>query len=200
MFRKFILGAVGALSIAGAAAAADMPVKAAPVFNWTGFYVGVHGGYADGDATLTGIGVFGIDGGFGGAQIGYNWQFNRNWVFGIEADISGGDINGAVSAVVTTGVDVMGTVRARLGAAFNNVLVYGTGGIAWARGDVSAGGVSVNNTHFGYAVGAGIEWAFSRNWSAKIEYLYVDLDQETYVATPVGFDFSSIKFGVNYRF
>ena len=186
--KKFaVLGAVvAALAFAAPANAADVPVRGpiykaapAPVFNWTGFYIGAHVGYGWGDS-----GVGDVDGFLGGLQLGYNWQFNRNWVFGIEVDISGTDIN---SVVGPSHIDYLGTARARLGYAWDRTMLYGTGGLAYARG-ATAG---VHDSDTGYALGAGLEWAFAPNWSAKVEYMYYDVN---------ALEVSTIKFGVNYRF
>lgn len=186
--KKFLLSgvAIAALFAAAPASAADMPVRApqykaaplAPVFNWTGFYVGGHVGYGWADS-----GVGDVDGFLGGLQLGYNWQFSRNWVFGLETDISGTDMNNATPAHI----DYLGTVRARLGYTWDRVMIYGTGGLAYARGAVAG----VHDSDTGWAAGAGIEWAFAPNWSAKVEYVYADID---------AFEASTVKFGVNYRF
>ena len=123
---------------------------------------------------------------FGGAQLGYNWQAAGSpWVFGLEADVSFGDIDG--TATFTTGVesfktntDTLGTVRARLGYAVDRALWYVTGGLAWANHEMTLtapafGTVTSSNTHLGWAIGGGLEWAFADAWTAKIEYLYVGL-------------------------
>jgi outer membrane immunogenic protein len=186
--KKILLSgvAIAALFAAAPASAADMPVRApqykaapiAPVFNWTGFYFGGHVGYGWADS-----GVGDLDGFIGGLQLGYNWQFSRNWVFGLEADIAGTDMNNAIPAHV----DYIGTVRGRLGYTWDRVMVYGTGGLAYAKASVAG----IHDTETGYALGAGIEWAFAPNWSAKVEYMYHDID---------AFEASTVKFGVNYRF
>jgi outer membrane immunogenic protein len=197
MRKIAILGAaLAALIFTLPASAADAPIKgpyykAEPVFNWTGFYVGGHVGYGWGEASVPAAGVtFDIDGFLGGAQLGYNWQFNRNWVFGIETDISASDIG-----VGGFNVDWFGTTRLRLGYTWDRVLLYATGGLSY-------GGTNATSGHVGWAAGAGLEWAFAPRWSAKVEYLFVDLGDEIlplFVA-PVSVDFSTIRFGVNYRF
>jgi outer membrane immunogenic protein len=187
MKKLAVLGAVfAALTFAAPAQAADMPIKGpiykaapAPAFNWTGFYFGGHLGYGWGDS-----GVGDVDGFFGGVQAGYNWQFNRNWVFGIEADISGTDIN---TVVGPSHIDYIGTARVRLGYTWDRVMFYGTGGLSFARG--ATAGVHTSDT--GWALGTGLEWAFAHRWSAKVEYMYYDIN---------AFEISTVKFGVNYRF
>jgi outer membrane immunogenic protein len=209
MIRKLLLSAVGALALLGTANAADMPVKRpvykavpAPVFNWTGFYIGGHIGYGWGSADIDG---FPADpaGIFGGAQIGYNWQApGSRWVFGIEADISASDINDTIVGPTTTTLDYFGTVRARLGYAQDRALFYITGGFAYGSNSVTAVVGTADEFHTGWAAGAGLEWAFSQRWSAKVEYLYVDLGREFYnigAGGIVSLDFHTVKFGVNYR-
>jgi outer membrane immunogenic protein len=209
MIRKLLLSAVGALSLLSAANAADMPVNRpvykavpAPVFNWTGFYVGAHIGYGWGDALIDGFAAepAGI---FGGAQIGYNWQAHGSrWVFGIEADISASDINDTIVGPTTTTLDYFGTVRARLGYAQDRALFYITGGFAYGSNSVTALLGTDDQFHTGWTVGAGLEWAFAQRWSAKVEYLYVDLGSELYnigAGGIVSLDFHTVKFGVNYR-
>jgi outer membrane immunogenic protein len=201
--------------------AADLPrgqmvTKApviAPVFNWTGFYLGVYGGYA------WGAGDFSGDGGMAGGTIGYNWQAPGSmWVLGIEAD--GGWANFGDSATATFGAATFSasseaqattTVRGRLGAAVDRTLFYVTGGAAWVRNEITLGvavpglgvaSASDRQTHFGYAVGGGIEHAILPNWSAKVEYLYLGLGNKTYFGAfnSGDIDVHTIKFGLNYRF
>jgi outer membrane immunogenic protein len=133
----------------------------------------------------------------GGGQIGYNWQFN-SFVFGLEADADWVGANNVTRSVtgfsVINSADVMtnqsqqtflATVRPRLGVAFDHALLYGTGGLAIGTlktndsfgsfGNTSIAGISTSTTRTGWTAGAGLEWAFNRNWSAKVEYLHVDL-------------------------
>lgn len=207
MMKSIFAAAAVALAVPSLASAADlrMPVKApaivvAETFNWTGFYIGAHGGYGWGgprDFNLS------YDGGFGGGQIGYNWHMSPNWVFGIEADISGGSISGTLAGGgASTRIDYFGTVRGRLGYAVNNALIYGTGGFAYANNEVTIGGSSAR-LHTGWTAGGGVEWGITQNWSAKVEYLYARFGSENYFGG--GFasgpaDLHTVKFGVNYRF
>jgi outer membrane immunogenic protein len=200
--------ALAALAIAAPASAADVPArgpvyKAAPgpLFNWTGFYVGGHGGYGWGDAeNLKPAGWF------GGGQIGYNWQYAPNWVFGLEADISGSDIsdtNVAGAPLVNSKTNYFGTARGRLGYTVDRVMVYGTGGLAWAHNRANDGAFLDDQTHVGWAAGAGVEYAFAPNWSTKLEWLYADYGNKTYALTaPTRVDLTdnSLKLGLNYRF
>src|SRR5690349_8999500 len=187
--KKFLLtgAALAVLAVATPALAADMAARgpvykapaAAPLFNWTGFYAGAHVGYGWGDAS-----GLSTDGWFGGGQIGVNYQFAPNWVWGVEADISGGEIDGGNAAASRFKNDVFGTARLRLGYTVDRVMFYGTGGLAWADSKATLVGVSDSQTNFGWALGAGIEYAFAPNWTAKIEYMHADYGSDRYNIAP----------------
>ena len=161
----------------------------------------------------------------GGAQFGYNWQIG-SLVTGLEADIQGSNIKGSARATpinAATGLpdtfgslilseaklSWFGTVRGRLGVTVTpDLLLYGTGGLAYGHVDASANWLqsideqapaSVSKTKVGWTAGAGAEWMFARNWSAKLEYLYVDLGSESAIgdSTPV---IPPFKVGYNWRF
>jgi outer membrane immunogenic protein len=200
--------ALAALANAAPASAADMPTrgpvyKAAPValFNWTGFYVGANAGYGWADADN-----LAPAGWFGGGQVGYNWQYAPNWVLGVEADLSGSNINGtnvAGAPLVNSKVNYFGTARGRLGYTVDRVMVYGTGGLAWAHNRANDGLVQDDQTQVGWTAGAGIEYAFAPNWSTKIEWLYADYGNKNYaltVPTRVDLTDNTVKLGLNYRF
>jgi outer membrane immunogenic protein len=167
---------------------------------------------------------FDSKGWFGGGQIGYNWRplgaggykdgpAYGNFVFGVEADIQGADITGsgtvsgnAGSAVARTSLDWFGTVRGRLGYAFDNVLLYGTGGLAFGGvQDKLTTAVTADVTRTGFAAGGGVEYAFNPAWSAKVEYLYFDLGDVTLkngngLATAVfEHEYNTVRAGVNYH-
>jgi outer membrane immunogenic protein len=223
MFRKTVLAA-GAASAAlcGAAAAADIsaPVRApaavytspAPVWSWEGFYVGVHGGYASGDAdVLAGVGGDGSGspkGGFGGVQIGYNYLFASNWLLGAQFDASFGDVNDSTAPFPSSNfkVDRFGTARGRLGYVHGPWLIYGTAGTAWAntKWTTSTGPISTDRMQIGWAGGVGFEYAFAPNWSANVEYLYADFGdaRRTVAGAPVNTDLtmSMVRAGLNYHF
>ncbi len=95
-----------------------------------------------------------------------------------------------------------GTVRGRIGYAFNNILLYGTGGLAFGTLKGEVGGFSESHTTAGWTAGVGAEYAINQNWSAKIEYLYVDLSEKNFLMTAAsnGYQFGTIRIGVNYRF
>jgi outer membrane immunogenic protein len=167
------------------------PAVVAPVFSWTGFYIGANLGYGwgSGDGTIT-VGGFGSgpisgdgSGILGGGQIGYNWQAGP-WVFGVETDFQGSGSKGSVTAtapgwamVATQKTPWFGTIRGRLGYAFDRTLVYATGGGLYGNAELNgtttaSGSFSSSDTFWTWTVGGGIEHMFLPNWSAKIEYLY----------------------------
>jgi outer membrane immunogenic protein len=218
---------IGAMPALAADLPARMVTKApamAPAFSWTGFYIGGNVGYAWGEThgslpTTAGVGNFDVNGIFGGGQVGFNYQMS-NWVFGIEADYQGADIDGTSAALagnsMVANVERFGTVRGRLGFAWDRWMVYGTGGYAFGARVTTNTTVptalftpTANNLD-GWAAGAGVEYAFAPNWSAKLEYLHVDLDSQTYsvnagcVATPgacqLGTRLDTVRLGVNWRF
>jgi outer membrane immunogenic protein len=201
---KKALGLVGAaLLFAGPALGADLTkapaYKApplAPIFSWTGFYVGGHGGYGWSDSQ-------GLDlkGGFGGGQVGYNYQMN-NFVWGIEGDVAWADISETFLGLVSVKFDTLASVRGRLGIAYGSALFYGTGGGGWGHFKVSAGPFSDSAWLSGWTAGAGIEYAFMPNWSAKVEYLHYGFGSETFFGalSSGNFDVNTIKAGINYRF
>lgn len=210
MKKRLLLSgiALAAFAIAAPASAADMRTRAPiykaapePLFNWTGFYIGGNGGYSWGDAAN-----LSPSGWSGGGQVGYNWQYAPNWVIGLEGDISGADIsdkNAAGFPLVSSKINYYGSGRGRLGYTVDRVMVYGTGGVAWAHDRANDGLVADDKTHVGWTAGAGIEYAFAPNWSTKLEWLYADYGNKTYaLTTPTRVDptDNTLKLGINYRF
>jgi outer membrane immunogenic protein len=190
---------------------------APPVFNWTGFYVGINGGYGWVDNDVSGLGGMGqLKGGFVGGQLGYNLQIPSGWVFGVEADAHWADMSRTDVATVGNAVfsleqrfENFGTFRGRVGYAVNTVMFYGTGGWAWANqvgtASVAVPGyfaaASISNFLSGYAAGAGIEWAFHPNASLKVEYLHMGFDTNNYLGVlPVSTNVDTIRVGLNYSF
>ena len=180
------------------------------------------------------------NGAIAGGQIGFNWQAGQ-WVYGIEADISWTDISGnarlapippftgapanpgAAYLAAEQDIKYLGTVRGRLGYAWDRLLLYVTGGLAYGKvnytGDTNFGPPpfiryfqSFSETQLGWTIGGGGEWAFNPNWSFKAEYLYFDLGDVTRVAvqSPVVPPFSVtntfetkghiVRGGLNYKF
>nr|WP_079572054.1 outer membrane protein [Bradyrhizobium erythrophlei] len=243
------------------------PVIAEPGYNWTGFYVGLNGGYSWGRASETAlIGApfpanasatvkQNVNGGLFGGQIGYNWQVDRNWVLGLEADgqwtgergssndflgsirfpTPGNDFNVLASASLSneTKLPWFATFRGRAGfLADPSLLLYATGGLAVGEvkyttqgtltaqlfgpgtaGTIPVGGpvtlvgasLSESQTRVGWTAGVGLEKKFSQNWSAKLEYLYVDFGTKTYFRgtgndIDVSFHDQIVRAGINYQF
>jgi outer membrane immunogenic protein len=192
-------------STAGVAAAADLPRSTplysspapAGVYNWSGFYAGANLGYQWGKISNSSVNPKGIE---GGLQGGYNWQSGQ-FVFGGETDIqfSGAD---DTFAPYKFSNPWFGTLRGRVGYAFNNILAYATGGLAYGDVKGETGTLSETKTQLGWTLGVGAEVGFTPNWSAKVEYLYMDLGNRHYSITGVdnGLQTSILRLGVNYHF
>jgi high affinity Mn2+ porin len=256
MKRAFLNGAVAffALLLARPAPAADlgtMPVKALPVpaaFDWTGFYLGGHFGYATGTsdwAATQGGGAAPLNGSldlfnsfdafkgtgsyFAGLQAGYNRMLPSHWLWGVEMDFSSPNtiagsqtVSSAAGgqASYTDTVEDFGTLRARVGYAFDRWLVYGTGGVAWSydklertqlAGMPIGGNVAIGATEaallwrWGWAAGAGVEVPIAPNWSAKLEFLATEFGnrQKSFPLAGQAFtsdlSMQSVLLGVNYQ-
>jgi outer membrane immunogenic protein len=212
------------------------PPVAVPLFTWTGFYIGANGGYG-GDRFRYDFAVVGVPGtaritsggGFGGGQIGYNYQVG-SWVFGLEGDIQASDIRGRVSAAILgiaanagSKIDWFATARGRVGYAWDRVLVYATGGYAHANVDTGAGitlpgviipgagvagfaaAVNVNTSHNGWVAGGGLEYAITNNLTFKTEYQYLDFESKTLAAAGASFidvkpTVHTVRGGLNWKF
>jgi outer membrane immunogenic protein len=217
---------------ARSAAAVPAPVAVA---NWGGFYMGVNGGYgwaSEKDPYVTPvIGKFQPKGGLFGLQAGYNHQIG-SYVLGVEADyawagmsdsytIAGSTVlNGhalSASASIKTEQTSLGTVRARAGYAIDNLLLYATGGYAYGGNKITLSGnatwngvnwgaqAGTSKNYAGWVIGVGTEYAFTKNVSAKVEYLYADLGSKTYwggtaLVDKVSLTSSVIRAGLNYKF
>ncbi|HEY6861301.1 MAG TPA: outer membrane protein [Pseudolabrys sp.] len=193
-----------AIAAAGSAAAADLPRGPAPyypppasIYNWTGLYAGLNLGYEWGKVTNSSIDPSGVA---GGGQIGYNWQIGQ-FVFGAETDIQ---ISGAddTFAPYKFSNPWFGTLRGRAGFAINNILLFGSLGLAYGDLKGESLGIDESKTLAGWAGSLGMEVGFTPNWSAKVEYLYMDLGSRAYTITGVdnGLQASYLRFGVNYHF
>jgi outer membrane immunogenic protein len=186
---------------AGAAPAADLPRIASPVapvpaYNWTGPYAGVNLGYQWGSATNSGANPSGV---MGGVQGGYNWQLGQ-FVLGVESDLQASAADDLFAAWRFSN-PWLGTVRGRAGYAMNNVMFYASFGLAYGGGTVRMGVASESNTHVGWAGGAGLEVGLGPNWSAKAEYMFIDLSDQNYrLFGNTGFESSLLRLGANYRF
>ncbi len=216
-----------------AASAADLPVKAParvvqPIpFTWTGFYVGGSAGFISQNTTVTDIDgalfvpgdTYGIPGhgGLFGVNVGYNYQMGAV-VFGLEADIAFSTLDDSIALTpfgsinLSSKVNSLGTVRGRIGYAFDRALLYATGG--WAYGHVEnsltsalfpAANVSLSNNRSGWTIGGGLEYAMTNNWTIRAEGLYVDLGDSTGVSSVGcrwGFKNTDTigRLGLNYKF
>jgi outer membrane immunogenic protein len=200
-----LAGIASGLAI-NAATAADIPgggprpyYQAAPsaYYNWGGFYGGVNLGYQWGEVSNTSTEPSGL---MGGLQAGYNWQ-NGQFVFGGETDLN---LTGAddTFAPYKFSNPWWGSLRARAGMAWNNILLYATGGLAYGSVKGESFLLSETKTSLGWTLGAGVEMGFAPNWSAKIEYLYMDLASRSYsiTGTDNGLSSSVVRVGVNYHF
>jgi outer membrane immunogenic protein len=167
------------------------------LYYWCGPYLGVNAGAQWGELSNSTAKPGGV---LGGAQAGYNWQFGQ-WVAGWEADLQFSSANDTFG-IFRFSNPWFGTVRGRGGVAFDNVLLYGTLGLASGRGVIETGSLSEVNTHLGWTVGAGVEFGLSRHWSVKAEFLRVELSSEPFVLTGLNHGLSSdvFRIGVNYRF
>lgn len=195
-----------------------------PAFSWTGFYVGLNAGYGWGSLGNIGNNTFGKPSGFVvGGTLGYNYQINQ-FVIGVEGDLNWTNVDSTARTIALVGappapatvsstgsVNWMGTLRARAGFALDRALIFATAGYAGASldlkfNDITNGvGGKESGWRNGWAVGGGIEYAFSRNISAKTEYLYTSFaSQNAFTGTPYvsrgELTVSLVRAGVNYRF
>jgi outer membrane immunogenic protein len=262
--KRLLLAATALVGFAaiGSASAADLALKAPPApawYDWTGAYAGLNVGGSWGRSatsyTVPGLPPYSssqrMDGVVGGGQIGYNLQFNKNWLVGLEADIQGTGQRGTATlptvvftpppgalalpdttstATLAQKLPWFGTVRARLGIEpTDHWLLYVTGGLAY--GEVKSTGTvmtsvafpggpvlgaaaataSTNTTRTGWTVGGGVEGVISGPWTAKIEYLYMDLGTFNNAFLGIGPSYPSIaasshvtdnilRVGLNYHF
>jgi len=220
--KRVLIAGVSALAFAGAAAAADLPprypappINKAPIFNpvynWTGFYLGINGGGGWGHSTWDSTGGFDLSGGLVGGTAGYNWQTGA-WVFGLEGDVDWTNIKGNTTVACPLGCQTsnswISTVRGRVGYAFDRFLPYITGGLALGNIRTGQPGFTGNTeSNAGWTVGAGLEFAVMGNWTAKAEYLYVDLGTNhcgiacgNAVVDDASFTTHILRGGLNYRF
>ena len=227
--KRVLFASIGllALAVAGTASAADLPRRmvvqqaAAPIavpvaYNWTGFYAGINGGWGFGNSAwvdrIGSTGDFDVSGGVVGGTLGYNWQTGPT-VLGVETDLAWTDINGRTRVTCplgcTTSNNWLGTTRVRLGYAVDRWMPFVSGGAAY--GDIKAttpGFAGTSDTTIGWTVGGGVEFALAGNWTAKGEYLYVDLGDVNCSPAQCGgagnskVDFTShiVRAGLNYRF
>jgi outer membrane immunogenic protein len=233
--KKFLLGTVALVALGATvpALAADLaarpytkappPYVQQPIYNWTGFYIGGHiGGAFEGNSGFIGTNNSNNGRFLGGVQGGADYQFAPNWVLGIEAEFSwlGNNNNGVAFTGAGTGfvynnnLRGLGSVTGRLGYTWGPALLYAKGGYAFAdRNDSLTFNTvpqpfALNSRHDnGFTVGAGLEYMFAQNWSAKVEYQYYNFGKTSFVTPAVLSAFGStrddehtVKAGINYRF
>ncbi|MDQ0392008.1 outer membrane protein [Labrys monachus] len=225
-----VLSAGAALLFASQpASAADLAPQAvepaAPVvlpFDWSGPYIGLHAGYGwgrehdDQSSLFSENGPpadhFNMNGFIGGAHAGYNFQFNQ-FVVGAEGDIDYSALKGdhfysydlgTVTGSLKLKSDWQGSARLRAGYAIDNLLLYVTGGVAFADAKLSTAGESSSNTHVGWTAGGGIEYAFTQNWIGRIEVRYSDFEKKSFQTLdgPVkaGWNQTTATAGISYKF
>jgi outer membrane immunogenic protein len=231
--KKFLLTTVAFVAVGATvpALAADLPARTtytkapayvAPLYNWTGFYIGGNiGGAFSGNNSFAGLATGNnSDGRFlGGLQVGYDYQFAPNLVLGVEGQYSwlANNSNGIVfpgGFAYNNNQRALGAVTGRIGYTWGPALLYVKGGYAYSDNNESVtlagapAAVAFSGDHRnGYTVGAGLEYMFAQNWSAKIEYQYYDFGTSSFIApaalAPFGnfrTDDHVVKVGVNYRF
>jgi outer membrane immunogenic protein len=201
-------------------------------YNWSGPYVGLHAGYgwgrehddqsklfpntsstATSETTVTETisDKFHVSGLVGGAHAGYNYQLDQ-FVVGVEGDLDYSGLKGSSHGLYPGGIartlklksDWQGSARVRVGYAFDNILVYATGGLAIANAKLSTAGASSSNTHVGWTVGLGTEYAFTQNWIGRLEVRYSDFNKKGY-DTPDGrmkadWNQTTVTAGISYKF
>jgi outer membrane immunogenic protein len=233
--KKFLLTGVALAALAcGPALAADLPARrGVPVkapepvsygYNWTGFYIGAHGGGGFGEKCFTLLGVGGgadgchdTDGWLAGGQLGFNYQAGQ-FVFGLEFSGSWADINGTHNALLNPGdtystdVNTILLFTGRVGMTFDRLLLYVTGGGAWVRDEFNysspgIGTAITKQNRTGWTVGAGVEYGLSPNWSIAAQYNFIDLgDKDVTFGAPIGLtstaeqDIHLATVRLNYRF
>jgi outer membrane immunogenic protein len=236
-----LIAASAGVVLAGVSQAADLPrkapvaVAAAAPFSWTGFYVGGHFGAAWGTVEaevplhsfVLPVSSHTVNGFLGGAQVGVNWQVNSWLVLGAEGTFSWADIEGSSPCLVVvkcaTQINWIASAAGRVGYTYDRTMLFAKAGVAWADTDYSATvgpfSVAASDTRTGLLIGAGVEHAFLSNWSAKIEYNYIDFDTESLgftaggsggcdnecfgrksISADIAQKLHLIKFGLNYRF
>ena len=234
VLTAFGIIAIGLSGLMAPAMAADLPARSAPpvyipppvpAFSWAGFYIGGQAGYAFGeDHAVNPLNapagrVSHPEGFIGGGHVGYNFAGIPGFggaglgfgglVLGIEGDADGSNYHDTygINAVTTMKSDVQGSVRGRVGFAYDRVLFYATGGAAFATFQDDFHNptfATFTRTRVGYTVGGGVEYAFTNNWSARAEYRYSDFG--SYLEIPNGLlvtrheTMQRIQGGLSYKF
>jgi outer membrane immunogenic protein len=228
--KKILLATVALATLSGAVPAlgADLGARApyyqkapayvpAPIYNWTGFYIGGHiGGAFSSDNNFSGLATGNNSNGrfLGGLQVGADYQFAPSWVLGVQGQYSW--LSGSVGAVFPLGYAYtnnqrgLGSITGRFGYTWGPGMAYVKGGYAYSDNNekVTLLGAPVafaitGDHRNGYTVGAGLEYMFAPNWSANVEYQYYNFGNATIVTPALGSfttDDHTVKAGINYRF
>jgi outer membrane immunogenic protein len=206
--NRIVIGAVSLIAAvcSSSAQAADLSYGSrAPytvsqplnMYSWAGLYLGGNLGWAWGTVDNNPTRPSGF---VGGAQAGYNFQTGP-WVFGVEGDLQGTGASDTFAPWKFSN-PWFGTVRGRAGYAINNILFYGTAGLAFGELSGQTFGLTESHTNAGWTAGLGAEFGFAPHWSAKVEYLFVDLNDSNFLITGAqnGYRFGLVRGGVNYHF
>jgi outer membrane immunogenic protein len=211
MYQHFIIAIAATLGLASAACAADavtavpaapVAVEAAPVFTWSGPYLGLHGGYGWGNGSASGPAISGsddFDGGRIGGFAGYNWQFSNGFVVGVEGDVNYDWNQNSYTGGFDMDTGFSGSVRGRVGYAVDRALIFAAGG--WTATNVSLDGpVNDDDTLNGWTIGAGIDYAFTDNVFGRLEYRFNDYGSGSLVGSDIDFDQHVINVGIGVKF
>jgi outer membrane immunogenic protein len=219
--KNLLLGLSLSLLTSSAFAADALVSEAAPVFSWTGGYIGLQAGYAWGSGNfdqITGPGFIDTDpdGFLGGLYGGYNYQLSNNIVIGAELDVVYANVDGSGEIFVAPGVpsgfqateelNWSGAARLRLGYAVDRVLPYIAGGVAFGDVDISSnapGGSSFGRTFTGWTIGLGLDYAMTDNLLLRGEYRYTDFGSKSFgdpVNADVDLKTNEVRVGIAYKF
>ncbi|MFD1746564.1 outer membrane protein [Rhizobium helianthi] len=212
MKKVLLLAAAVAFSGSSAALAADaveqipeapMAVETVvPTFTWNGGYVGILGGYGwgNGDASVPGLSASDdFDGGRLGGFVGYNWAMASGFVVGLEGDVHY-DWNENTYASTDVGTDWGGSVRGRVGYAWDRALLFAAGGWTATNGYIEGPGVDQSETYNGWTLGAGLDYAFTDNMFGRLEYRYNDYGDKNIAGIDTSFDQHVVNVGLAVKF
>ena len=222
--KRLLLASAAFAALTTASFAADLSAPIEEVDVWSGYYVGIQGGFAFGQLSVEDItGVFvpagdelfssDIEGPFGGAYWGKNWQFD-NFVVGLDGSVSFANLEDQNDLITNPDnpdvtIEAFSASRLRLGYAFDNFMIFAAGGFSLAKANVDDGFADDDAWLKGFTVGAGIEAKFAENWSARVEYMFIHYatEQRTLfdAAVPTPYDISvedvhAVRGGIAYHF
>lgn len=220
MLKTVLLTTTALFALTQAAAAADVVAYESPApvaevaqpFSWSGAYFGVDAGHGWLDGDFSVVGAPGsvsedFDGATVGAFVGYNWQFSNGFVTGLEGDLSYNFNDNEYLGAVEVGTDWAGSVRAKVGYAFDRALIYAAGGWTATSGyvDVDAADFDESETFHGWTLGAGVDYAVTDNMFLRAEYRYNDFgdkDIELAPGTEINADLDQhvVKVGLGVKF